>query len=133
MNYIKCFFFLLATILPVIAMAQENDDKQNTVRAEQFFAFLLQDQADSLYDNLAEEVKPLVQKQQFKGIVKQLEPQVGHYLKHSPWETQEMMGQKCYVSLVQFDKAELGAIVVLNTQKKLLGIQLVPPSAVKKE
>jgi tRNA A37 N6-isopentenylltransferase MiaA len=118
-------------LCPISGMAQEKDT--NIDRAEQMFVFLLQDQADSLYENLSEKVKPMVQKQQFKGILKQLEQQAGPYQKHGSWEIQEIMGQKCYVSMVQFEKAELGALVIFDTDLKMLGIQLVPASAVKKE
>lgn len=128
---IRIFFFFLCMLCPISGMAQEKDT--NTDRAEQMFVFLLQDQADSLYENLSEKVKPMVQKQQFKGILKQLEQQAGPYQKHGSWEIQEIMGQKCYVSMVQFEKAELGALVIFDTDLKMLGIQLVPASAVKKE
>ncbi len=130
---LKIIFFLLILVSPLDGLAQEESKDENIVRAEQMFNFLLQDQADSLYNNLSETVKPMVQKQQFQGILKLMEPQVGPYQKHGPWEIQAMAGHKCYVSMVQFEKAELGAVVVLDPQKKLLGIQLVPPAAVKKE
>jgi len=128
---IRIIFFFLCMLCPISGMAQEKDT--NIDRAEQMFVFLLQDQADSLYENLSEKVKPMVQKQQFKGILKQLEQQAGPYQKHGSWEIQEIMGQKCYVSMVQFEKVELGALVIFDTDLKMLGIQLVPASAVKKE
>ena len=105
----------------------------NMARAEKMFGFLLQNQADSLYENMSAQVKPMVQKQQLEGIMKKVEPQVGKYQKHGKWETQEVMGQKCYVSMVQFEKTELGALVIFDPQGKMLGIQLVPANAVKKE
>ena len=105
----------------------------NMARAEKMFGFLLQNQADSLYENMSAQVKPMVQKQQLEGIMKKVEPQVGKYQKHGKWETQEIMGQKCYVSMVQFEKTELGALVIFDPQGKMLGIQLVPADAVKKE
>ena len=122
--------FLMACSLT--ATAQEIADP-NIGRAEKMFGFLLQDQVDSLYENLAAQVKPMIQKQQLAGGLKQVEPVVGKYQSHSPWEVQEMMGQKCYVSTVQFEKAELGAVVVFDAQGKMLGIQVVPASAIKKE
>lgn len=122
--------FLMACSLTVAA--QETADP-NVGRAEKMFGFLLQNQTDSLYENLAEQVKPMIQKQQLDGVLKKVEPQVGKYRKHSPWEVQEIMGQKCYVSTVQFEKAELGTLVVFDAQGKMLGIQLVPTSAIKKE
>ena len=114
------------------ATAQDLSDP-NMARAEKMFGFLLQNQADSLYENMSAQVKPMVQKQQLEGIMKKVEPQVGKYQKHGKWETQEVMGQKCYVSMVQFEKTELGALVIFDPQGKMLGIQLVPANAVKKE
>lgn len=128
----KQIFISLFMAFSLTAAAQENVDP-NMGRAEKMFGFLLQNQADSLYDNLSEQVKPMVQKQQFDGILHAVEPQVGKYQKHSAWEVQQVMGQKCYVSMVQFEKTELGALVVFDAQGKVLGIQLVPPGAVKKE
>ena len=128
----KKILFALLMACSLTATAQETADP-NVARAEKMFGFLLQNQADSLYDNLSAQVKPMVQKQQFEGLMKQLEPQVGKYQKHGAWEVQEVMGQKCYVSMVQFEKTELGALVIFDAEGKMLGIQLVPPAAVKKE
>ena len=128
----KKILFALLMAYSLTATAQETADP-NIARAEKMFGFLLQNQADSLYENLSAQVKPMVQKQQFEGLMKQLEPQVGKYQKHGPWEVQEVMGQKCYVSMVQFEKAELGALVIFDAEGKMLGIQLVPAAAVKKE
>ena len=128
----KKILFTLLMACSLTATAQETADP-NMARAEKMFGFLLQNQADSLYENLSAQVKPMVQKQQFEGLMKQLEPQVGKYQKHGAWEVQEVMGQKCYVSMVQFEKTELGALVIFDAEGKMLGIQLVPSAAVKKE
>lgn len=113
--------------------AATDEDAANMRRAERMFGFLLDNKADSLYENLSAQVRPMVQRQQFEGILNKVELQVGRYQKHSAWEVQQMMGQKCYVSMVQFEKTELGAIVIFDTAGKMLGIQLVPAAAVKKE
>ena len=128
----KKILFALLMACSLTATAQETADP-NVARAEKMFGFLLQNQADSLYENLSAQVKPMVQKQQFEGLMNQLEPQVGKYQKHGAWEVQQVMGQKCYVSMVQFEKTELGALVIFDAEGKMLGIQLVPPTAVKKE
>ena len=75
----------------------------------------------------------MVQKQQFEGILNKVEAQVSKYQKHGVWEVQQVMGQKCYVSMVQFEKTELGALVIFDAVGKMLGIQLIPDAAVKKE
>lgn len=128
----KNFLVSLLITCSLTVSAQELPDV-NTKRAEKMFGFLLQNQVDSLYENLSEQVKPMVKKQQFDGVLKQMEPQVGQYQKHSSWEVQQVMGQKCYVSMVQFEKMELGALVIFDAQGKMLGIQLVPADIVKKD
>lgn len=128
----KKIFVLLLMACSLTASAQEVADP-NMARAERMFEYLLRNLADSLYENLSAQVKPMVQMQQFDGILGKLEPQVGKYKSHGAWEVQQVMGQKCYVSMVQFEKAELGALVIFDAESKMLGIQLVPPAAVKKE
>lgn len=128
----KQFLASLLMIFSLTATAQDLSDP-NMARAEKMFGFLLKNQADSLYENMSAQVKSMVQKQQFDRILQKMEPQVGKYVKHDPWETQQIMGQKCYVSMTQFEKTELGALVIFDPQGKMLGIQLVPADAVKKE
>ena len=128
----KKILVLLLMVSSLTATAQDATDPY-MARAEKMFGFLLQNQADSLYENMSAQVKGMVQKQQLEGILQKVEPQVGKYQKHGAWEVQEVMGQKCYVSMVQFEKTELGALVIFDAQGKMLGIQLVPPGAVKKE
>ena len=126
--------YLLSLLLAcsLTAASQESADP-NMARAEKMFGFLLDNKADSLYENMSAQVKAMVQKQQFEGILDKVEPQVGRYQKHGAWEVQQVMGQKCYVSMVQFEKSELGALVIFDAKGKMLGIQLVPAAAVKKE
>ena len=133
-NKYKMKYYLLSLLMActLTVTAQENTDP-NIGRAEKVFGFLLDNKADSLYENLSAQVKPMVQKQQFEDILNKVEPQVGKYQKHGAWEVQQVMGQKCYVSMVQFEKTELGALVIFDAEGKMLGIQLVPAAAVKKE
>ena len=128
----KKSLFALLFFFSLTAAAQESVDS-NICRAEKMFGFLLENKADSLYENLSAKVKPMVQKQQLEGILNQIESQVGKYQKHGDWEVQQVMGQKCYVSMVQFEKTELGALVIFDAEGNMLGIQLVPAAAVKKE
>ncbi len=128
----KNFLLSLLMVCSLTATAQESADP-NMERAEKMFGFLLDNKADSLYENLSAQVKTMVQKQQFEGILSKVETQVGKYQKHGAWEVQQVMGQKCYVSMVQFEKTELGALVIFDAEGKMLGIQLVPAAAVKKE
>lgn len=128
----KKTIFVLLTAFSLMAMAQVAADP-NMARAEKMFGFLLQNQSDSLYENLSTQVKPMVQKQQFENLLAQIELQAGKYQNHGEWEVQQVMGQQCYVSMVQFENIELGALVVFDAEGKMLGIQLVPAEAVKKE
>ena len=126
----KKTFLALLLACSLTATAQETTDP-NFARAEKMFSFLLTNQADSLYENLSSQVKSMIKREQLDGILSKLEPQMGKYQKHGAWEVQQVMGQKCYVSMVQFEKSELGALVIFDAQGKMLGIQLVPPAAVK--
>jgi len=128
----KHYLLSLLMAVSLTVTAQEITDP-NMGRAEKMFGFLLDNKADSLYENLSAQVKPMVQKQQFDCILSKVESQAGKYQKHSSWEVQQVMGQKCYVSMVQFEKTELGALVIFDEEGKMLGIQLVPAAAVKKE
>ena len=93
----KSLLLSFLMVCSLTATAQESADP-NMGRAETMFGFLLQNQADSLYENLSAQVKPMVQKQQFDGIL-----------------------------------GKVGALVIFDAEGKMLGIQLVPAAAVKKE
>ena len=89
----KSYLLSLLMACSLTATAQESTDP-GMGRAEKMFGFLLDNKADSLYENLSAQVKTMVQKQQFEGILNKVETQVGKYQKHGAWEMQQVMGRK---------------------------------------
>ena len=57
----KNYLLSLLMACSLTVTAQESTDP-NMGRAEKMFGFLLDNKADSLYENLSEQVKPMVQK-----------------------------------------------------------------------
>ncbi|MBQ3629627.1 MAG: DUF3887 domain-containing protein [Prevotella sp.] len=127
----KKLLLMLLMACPLMAVAQETIDP-GVARAEKMLGFVLQNQADSLYANLSDKVKGMVQKEQLENVLEQVEAQVGKYQKHGPWEIQEMMGVKAYVAPATFEKGEMAALVVFDPEGKMLAIQIVPAEAIKK-
>jgi|GEM_PF-975391 len=104
----------------------------NLARAELMFNYVLNNQADSLYANMSDQVKAAVEPQQLNGLLTQVEAQLGKYQSHEPWGMQQIMGHNAYVSLATFEKGQLGMLIVFDKMGKMLGINMVPPEAVKK-
>jgi len=125
------FMSLLLAAMAITAVAQEATDP-NMARAEQMFTYMLNNNADSLYDNLSDQVKGMVQPAQFDGLLAKVEVMAGKYQSHEPWEVQEIMGKKAYVCLAQFEHQQLGLLVLFDDMGKMLGINLVDPAAIKK-
>lgn len=123
---------LLALFVGFSLSAGAQTDDPNFARAEKMFTYVRSNQTDSLYANLSDKVKGMVQKSQLEGVFAKAEQMAGKYQNHSPWEVQTMMGQKAYVSAVKFESAELGVLVIFDTDGKMMGIQLVPVDAIKK-
>ena len=129
---IKQLFCCLFMMCSLDVAAQQSTDTK-ALLAEKMFGFLIENKADSLYENMSEQVKPMLSANQFQGVLQQVEAQVGKYQGHDAWETQEIMGQTCYVSVVRFEKDQLGALIVFDEENKMLGIQFLPVDAIKKE
>ena len=113
------------TIIPAPA------DDPFTVRSEQMLGLVLDNKGQELYDNLSNKVKGQVQPNTFDGIRTQLEAQMGKYTGHEAWNIQEIQGMKAYTSLVNFEKAQLGLVIVFDEDGKMLGINFVPANAIK--
>ncbi len=113
------------TIIPAPA------DDPFTARSEQMLGLVLDNKGQELYDNLSDKVKGQVQPNTFDGIRTQLEAQMGKYTGHEAWNIQEIQGMKAYTSLVNFEKAQLGLVIVFDEDGKMLGINFVPANAIK--
>lgn len=104
----------------------------NVAMAEKMLAFVRADNADSLYSYMADEVRGMVKPESLKGIMANVEAMAGKYKGHGAWEVQTVMGTRAYVSMLQFENAELAMLIVFNDAGRMLGIQILPPEAVKK-
>jgi tRNA A37 N6-isopentenylltransferase MiaA len=123
-------FFMAALLLTTLAgSVKAQNDSTNYTKAEKLLSYVLNNQTDSLYDNLSDKVKGMVNKEQLNGVAAQAEDQFGKYKSHTPWNTQTVMGIKGYVSTVSYEKAELGALIIMDEDGKALGVQIVPLDA----
>ena len=104
----------------------------NIARSEQMLNLVLQNKGQELYDNLSEKVKSQAQPATFDGLLTKMESQLGKYQSHEPWEIQQVQGMQAYTSLVNFEKDQLGLIIVFDEVGKMLGINFVPTQAIKK-
>ncbi len=104
----------------------------NFARSEQMLNLLLQDKGLELYDNMSDKVKSQAQLSMFDGILAKVESQLGKYLNHEPWEIQQIQGMQAYTSLVNFERGQLGLIIIFDEVGKMMGINFVPAQAIKK-
>ena len=93
---------------------------------------LLEDRGQEIYDNLSDLMKGQAKPETFDGAIKQIEAQMGKYQNHEAWLIQQFQGKNAYTTLLHFEKAQLGMIVVYDEQGKIIGINLVPAQAIKK-
>ena len=107
-------------------------DDPNTSRSEQLFDYLINNQGQSLYDSLSDKVKEQVKPEMFDGALTQIESKMGKYQSHEPWEIQEIQGMKAYTSMMNFEKGQLGLVIIYDEDGKAMGINLVPAQALKK-
>ena len=114
------------TIIPAPA------DDPNTIRSEQLFDYLISNQGQSLYDSLSDKVKGQVKPEMFNGALAQIESKMGKYQSHEAWEIQEVQGMKAYTSMMNFEKGQLGLVIIYDEDGKAMGINLVPAQALKK-
>ena len=113
------------TIIPAPA------DDPNVALSEQMFSYLIDNKAQELYDNLSDKVKGQVQPSTFEGAFTQIENQVGKYQGHEAWNIQQFQGMKAYTSLVNFEKSQLGLVIVYDEVGKMMGINMVPAHAIQ--
>ena len=116
---------------PQISAVPAPDDDPNTARSEQLFNYLLENKSQELYDNLSEQVKSQVQPAMFEGALSQIESKVGKYQSHEPWQIQQLQGNKAYTSLINFENAQLGIVIIYDEEGKMMGFNVVPGQAIK--
>ncbi len=124
----KILFIIILTASTLGIKAQENIEV-NADRAETLFTFLLQNNADSLYANISDTMKPRVKKQHLENIMKMTESLMGPYISHSAWEEQLLKGERCYTSRVTFEKGEIKARITFDDKGKMLAIHVTPEAS----
>ena len=115
---------LLLVLVPFAVSAQTADDGES--RAEQLFGYLLHNQVDSLYDALAEKVKPMLRREQMNDALAQTEALAGKYVKHGPWTRSDVGDNRIYQSVVTFEHTELMALVALDDNSCMTAIRMMP-------
>ena len=120
----RLLFFFVA-LLPLSLMAQESNGEA-VRQAEQVFSFIQQDQADSLYERLADDMRKMVTKNQLGGAMQQAEQLVGKYQKHGEWnvnqqDTLTICSSKCF-----FENGELSVVMVFDKDWMIHGLHLMP-------
>ena len=117
--------FLLFALLPLSLMAQEGNG--DAVRqAEQVFSFIQQDQTDSLYERLADDMRKMVTKNQLGGAMKQAEQLAGKYQKHGEWNVNQQDTLTICSSTCFFENGELSAVIVFDKDWMIHGLHLMP-------
>lgn len=129
MKKILLSLFLCAALT---APAQEQANATAQL-AEKLFGYVVNNQADSLYFHLTRQLKVITSKEQMEGILQKAEERHGKYKSHGQWNVTEMAGSKTCTATVQFEKEELGALIVLDPSNFLMGVQIVPAHAIKKD
>ena len=104
----------------------------NFALSDQMLNLLLQDKSQELYDNMSDKVKAQIEPSMFDGAITKVESQMGKYLNHEPWEIQQIQGMKAYTALANFEKGQLGIVIIYDELGKMLGINMVPAQAIKK-
>ena len=73
--------------------------------AEQVFRWMLENEADSLYESMAKDMQQMVQRDQLKGAMTQAEAMAGPYQEHGEWTSQQADSLTVYASTVTFEHA----------------------------
>jgi len=121
--------FFLGASLTVSAQVKTASPAQ---LAEKMFGFVINNQSDSLYQYLTRQMKIVMSKEQMEGILRKSEEKFGKYKSHGPWEVTEMSGSKSCTATVQFEKEQMGALILFDPSNFLIGVQIVPAQAIKK-
>lgn len=127
----KKFFLSLFLFAALTSSAQDRTGTPAQL-AEKIFGFVVNNQADSLYLYHTRQMKLILSKEQLGGILKSKEEVAGKYKSHGPWEVKEMSGSKTCTTIVEFEKMQMAALVILDPSNFVIGVQIVPAEAVKK-
>jgi len=129
---IRRLLFCYALLLSTLSVGAQNEslalaaDDPRQLQAEHVFKLLQQNQADSICDLFSEVIKTSVKKEMFDGVMAQVENMAGPYQRREMWQTATLMEQEGCLSLLHFEKMDLGLFIVFDDQLRLLGLQFMP-------
>lgn len=125
---------IILSLLLCAALTSSAQDRSGspTQLAEKIFGFVINNQTDSLYLYHTRQMKLILSKEKLDGILKSKEELVGKYKSHGAWEVKEMAGNKTCTTTVEFEKGQMGALVILDPSNFVIGVQIVPSEAIKK-
>ena len=126
-------FFLSLFLCAALASSAQVKTASPAQLAEKMFGYVINNQSDSLYQHLTRQMKLVISKEQMDGILSKAEERFGKYKSHGSWSVTEMSGSKSCTAPVQFEKEQMAALVLFDPSNFLIGVQIVPAQAVKKD
>ena len=128
---LKKFFFQLKTTLFLSAFmlaflpsrAQLIDP--GTLRAEEVFTYLLNDESENLYNTFNKEMRQALTPDSVKGLMKQIQIQIGRYSGHDEWHRKGIF----YTTACHFAATDLLLIVALDDSSRVSGLRFAPVTA----
>lgn len=120
---IHSILFLTAAFSVLPLRAQVLDP--GMLRAEEVFTYLINDDADNLFQTFTPVMQQGLPKEQLKGLWKQLEAQAGKYSGHEVWKQKGQF----YTAECHFAATGLLCIIVLEQDGKVSGLRFAPKTA----
>lgn len=117
---------------PKFKITPAPSDDPNTACSEQIMTYLLENKSQELYESLSDEAKGKAQPTTFDNALSQIESKAGKYLSHESWEIQEVPNNHIYMSVVNFEKAQLALTLIYDKDGKVQGINMVPAQAIRR-
>lgn len=118
---------------PATSIIPAPADDPKALYCEQMMGLLLENKSQELYDNMADQIKAKLSPATFEGAISQIETKMGKYLNHEPWNIQYIpnLRTNAYTSLMNFEKAKLGFVIVVDENCKAQSISIVPAQAIE--
>lgn len=116
---------------PLPAAVLADPDDPNVKRSEQMLTYLIEDNSQEIYNMMADQVKQRFEPSNLGGAITAMESQMGKYQSHGPWKSQVIKGRKAYLTLMSFEKEEVGMMIFFDNDGKVLGLSPVDPNIVK--
>lgn len=107
-------------------------DDPHVALSDQMLNYIINDQGSELFNCLTDEMKEKAKPEAFNNILTQIEAQFGKYQNNEPWQIQTAQGTDAYISLLNFEKSQLGLVIVYDGNDKIKGIQIVPGQVIKR-